>query len=196
MHYQALIHHYGYILLFLAMCINFTTLLVFAGIAAHLGYMSLLGSMVAVCVGSIFFAELYFFIGRRGAARLIARHEHWQEKMDYINHRVEHYHSWFIFSYRFILGFRMISAFIVGMSHIPWRSFVVFDVMGAVVWTVVFVLAGYFFGALIKMLMKDAQNYEWYAVVAVVVIGAVAWCMRHYYKRYKKRKKLQAAQEG
>ena len=75
MHYQALIHHYGYILLFLAMCINFTTLLVFAGIAAHLGYMSLLGSMVAVCVGSIFLRNFIFslvVVGQRDSLRAMS----------------------------------------------------------------------------------------------------------------------------
>ena len=53
-----------------------------------------------------------------------------------------------IFLARFIPFLRTIAPFVAGMSHMPYRRFVQYNVFGGVVWVSIFVLSGYGFGNL------------------------------------------------
>jgi undecaprenyl-diphosphatase len=47
---------------------------------------------------------------------------------------------------RFISGLRVLAAFSAGMSHMPWRTFLFYNAMGAVLWAVTIASLGYVFG--------------------------------------------------
>ena len=177
--YQAFIHHYGYIALFVSMFINTTFMVVVGGIGSHVGYISLWKTIAVCTIGSEFFAQIYFFIGRRGASRLIARHEHWQAKMNHINTKVENHHKGFILSYRFIPGVRFVSPFIIGMSHVKWHWFTMIDICGAFLWSLVFAVLGYLLGAAMELILKNIEHYDVPAIIIAVVIGSLIWWWRH-----------------
>ena len=47
---------------------------------------------------------------------------------------------------RFITGLRVFAALLAGSSRMPWRSFAIYNMLGAVLWSVAITLAGFFFG--------------------------------------------------
>ena len=53
-----------------------------------------------------------------------------------------------IFLGRFFPFIRTFVPFIAGMGGMHWRNFVVFNVLGGIVWSTVFTLLGYFFGGI------------------------------------------------
>ncbi len=61
---------------------------------------------------------------------------------------LEKYAVAFILSYRFIYGLRNVSGVAVGLSHIPWKKFAVWNAIAAFVWALSFAGFGYLFGDL------------------------------------------------
>jgi len=74
---------------------------------------------------------------------------------------------------RFITGFRVFTALFAGASHMRWRTFFIFNVLGAVSWAVVMTLLGYFFGKswdLLEQYIKGAGFILAGAVVVLIVV--------------------------
>ncbi|HSQ19876.1 MAG TPA: DedA family protein, partial [Blastocatellia bacterium] len=47
---------------------------------------------------------------------------------------------------RFITGLRVFAALLAGSARMPWRTFAVYNMLGALLWSVAISLAGFFFG--------------------------------------------------
>ena len=51
---------------------------------------------------------------------------------------------------RFVAALRIWAAWIAGMTHMPWRSFLVWNALGGIVWAVTFGLVGYLAGEAVR----------------------------------------------
>jgi len=69
---------------------------------------------------------------------------------------------------RFIGFARALVPFVAGASRMPYRVFLVYNAVGAVLWTVSFVLLGYFLGASWRMAER------WIGRTSTVVAGVIA----------------------
>ncbi len=69
---------------------------------------------------------------------------------------------------RFIGFARALVPFVAGASRMPYRVFLVYNAVGAVLWTVTFVLLGYFLGASWQV------AEQWIGRTSAVVAGAIA----------------------
>lgn len=79
---------------------------------------------------------------------------------------------------RFITGLRVFAALLAGASKMPWRVFVVYNVAGAILWSVVITTLGYLFGASLPLLVKWVGRSGTILLIAVIVIGVVIWRVR------------------
>jgi len=93
---------------------------------------------------------------------------------------------------RFLPFIRTFAPFVAGIGHMTYRIFLLFSVIGALLWVNLFVLIGYFFGNLpfIK------QHFSIVVIVLVLIPGipALVEFMRHFLERRNKRKNLDAGQ--
>jgi membrane protein DedA with SNARE-associated domain len=53
-----------------------------------------------------------------------------------------------VFLGRFVALLRILAAFLAGVNHMPWRSFLLANAAGAVLWATTFGIAGFYFGKL------------------------------------------------
>src|ERR1700704_5777084 len=84
---------------------------------------------------------------------------------------------------RFITGLRVFAALLAGASRkMPWRVFFVYNVAGAVLWSVVITTLGYLFGQSLPLLIKWVGRSGTIILIAVVVIGIVAWRVQKHRK--------------
>lgn len=83
---------------------------------------------------------------------------------------------------RFITGLRVFAALLAGASKMPWRVFIVFNVAGAVLWSVVITTLGYLFGQSLPLLIKWVGRSGTILLIAAVVIGIVVWRVRKHRK--------------
>lgn len=67
---------------------------------------------------------------------------------------------------RFVPIVRTFAPFVAGMGHMSYRHFAAYNVIGAVVWVVLFTYAGYIFGDL-----KIVQENLKLLIVAIIIIS-------------------------
>ncbi|MDX6385521.1 MAG: hypothetical protein QOK48_3094, partial [Blastocatellia bacterium] len=104
--------------------------------------------------------------------------------------RLEHMENYFkrhgpktILVARFITGLRVFAALLAGASKMPWRVFFIYNVAGAILWSVVITTLGYLFGQSLPLLIKWVGRSGTIMLIAVIVIGFIVWRVRKHRKR-------------
>lgn len=177
---EYLLTTYGYFAVVVGTFLEGETVLALAGFAAHRGYLSLRYVILSAFLGSLAGDQLYFFLGRRHGSRLLARRPSWQARAAKIHRILERRQALFIIGFRFglLYGFRTLAPFVIGMSRIPTSRFVIFNAVGAIIWSVSVGAAGYLFGHTLELLLGEVKRYELQAFLSLVVAGAGLWLWR------------------
>jgi membrane-associated protein len=84
-----------------------------------------------------------------------------------------------IFFARFVFGLRVFAGPLAGVLRMRWRSFAIFNFLGAAVWVTTIAGAGYLFGQHWRTLLRVMQRFNIAALmISVVVIGFLWWRYR------------------
>jgi len=83
---------------------------------------------------------------------------------------------------RFIEGLRQANGIIAGLTGMPWRRFLVFNTLGAVLWVGVWGGLGYLAGTNIGPIYEQVSRYQRYVLIALVVL-IVALIVRRLLRR-------------
>lgn len=89
-----------------------------------------------------------------------------------------------VFLGRFTAFFRAVMPALAGLSHMPYRRFLAFNIAGGTIWGAAVVLAGYFAGNAYLTAAKTFGPTVTIALLAVLTAAAAAWYVR---KRIKAR---------
>ena len=83
-----------------------------------------------------------------------------------------------IFVARFIAGLRIIAGPLAGVLRMPWRKFLIFNFLGAVLWVTVIASVGYLFGKHWDALVDLVQDANIAVAIVVVVVCGFFWWKR------------------
>lgn len=193
---------YGYIIVFLAICIESmgvpfpgeTMLLIASAYAANTHHLNIVGVIASAAGGAIFGDSLGYWIGREGGRKLIRSYgryvgltdERYQKAQDYL----KKHGGKAVFFGRFVSIARTWIALLVGAHHLNYMQFLIYNILGGIVWATLYGTLGYLFGENLPLLEKWIKGVG-IGVTILVVIGIV-------YLLYlrKKRKKRLAAEGG
>jgi membrane protein DedA with SNARE-associated domain len=77
---------------------------------------------------------------------------------------------------RFIEGLRQANGIVAGLAEMRWRSFLVFNMLGAAIWVAVWSAVGYLAGDHLDAIYSQLHRYELYTLIAgaVVVLTLIA----------------------
>jgi membrane protein DedA with SNARE-associated domain len=161
------------------------TILLVAGYFASTGEFNIALVMIIAASGAVVGDNIGFAIGHhygRGFLLRVGRFFFLTPK------RLEHMESYFerhgnktILVARFITGLRVFAALLAGASRkMPWRVFVLYNMAGAVLWSVVITTLGYLFGASLPILVKWVGRSGTILLIAAIVIGVVVWRVRRH----------------
>jgi membrane protein DedA with SNARE-associated domain len=88
----------------------------------------------------------------------------------------ERYGSVTILFSRFVFGMRVIAGPMAGILRMPWKSFAIFNLIGAALWVSAISLAGYFFGSRWRVLIHFMKRFDLvFGAVFILVIAMVWW---------------------
>jgi membrane protein DedA with SNARE-associated domain len=181
---EYLIRAYGYWALLVGTFFEGETILMLGGLAAHLGYLDLPWVMTVAFVGSFSGDQLYFFIGRLKGRDLLSRHPAWQSRVEKVHRFLKRYHDLIMLAFRFVYGIRIMTPFVLGMNHrIRTRRFVVFNALGALLWSVVVSAGGFLFGRALEGVLKDIRRYQIEIILFVIAAGSLLWGIHKYRDR-------------
>lgn len=165
------------------------TIMVAASIYAGAGRMNIfvvaLISFIAAVVGD----NIGYWIGLRGGRTVVHR---WGKYIFVTPERLEKAERFFarrgnriIVVARFIDGLRQLNGVIAGITKMPWKTFTIYNAIGAALWVGWWTTVSYLLGANLVKIIEHAHRYKWLAIGAVVVaIGTyVVLHVRHIRRR-------------
>jgi membrane protein DedA with SNARE-associated domain len=80
-----------------------------------------------------------------------------------------------VFFARFVFGMRIIAGPLAGVLRMPWRKFMVFNFLGAVLWVTAISGAGYLFGQHWERLALGVKRIDILAAILVMLVAAFLW---------------------
>jgi membrane protein DedA with SNARE-associated domain len=83
-----------------------------------------------------------------------------------------------IFFARFTHLLRAMAPFVAGMSRMPYKKFLLFNVAGGIIWTAIFTLLGYFFGQSWQLIEKWAGRAGVFILFVFLVIAGFSMLSR------------------
>jgi membrane protein DedA with SNARE-associated domain len=158
------------------------TAAILGGVAASQGAVSVIGMIAVVVLAAILGDSVGYFVGhhlgpRAVQTRPLRSHQHRLERVQtFIRERG----AFAVFLGRFVLFFRATIPALAGMSHMPYRRFVLWNVPAGIIWGIYVVLLGWFAG---RSFAKVEQTVGLIAaiVVAVIVVALiVVWAIRRH----------------
>ncbi len=170
-----LITDYGYLAVLIVTFIEGESIVILAGLAAHLGYLELQWVIGAAILGSFSGDQFWYYIGRHWGPKVIAKRLSWQEGADKVYKHLHRHQYWLILTFRFYYGLRNVTPFVVGSAQVPRIRFFVLNLIGAIVWAIAFGYIGFLLGEASKLFIDDLHRYGRYLLAAVVVIGLAVW---------------------
>ena len=178
---EFIIRDYGYWALLIGTFFEGETILIIAGLSAHLGLLQLPYVMLIAFIGSFSGDQSYYFIGYFKGRELLQKHLKWKRRVDIVNKHIERYHNLVMFGFRFVYGMRIATPFVIGMSkNIKATRFFILNAIGAIIWSVSVSAGGYFFGYALEGFLKGVKYYEKLAIIIIIIIGIVLWLIHRY----------------
>jgi membrane protein DedA with SNARE-associated domain len=182
---EALLKTYGYWAVLIGTFAEGETFLVLGGFAAHRGYLALPWVILAAFIGTLMGDQLFFYLGRTHTQWVLDRRPSWKARVDRAQQLLERFRTLLILGFRFMYGLRTIIPFLIGMSSVSTRKFIILDVIAAFVWAVVVGTGGYLFGNILEIILGDIKHYELPILGAIALIGVSLWALHryHYYRK-------------
>jgi membrane protein DedA with SNARE-associated domain len=127
--------------------------------------------------------NLGFAVGYYGGRPLVARYQAFFRIQNKTLARGESLFARFgaatVFFARFVFGMRIIAGPMAGVLRMPWRTFLVFNFLGAALWVTAISSAGFLFGQHWGRLMRDLKRFDVVvAILAVLALGFWWWRSR------------------
>jgi len=173
-----LITSYGYYAVFFGALLEGETILIFAGFAAHRGMLDISYVIAIAFVASTLGDQIFFHLGRLYGVAILNRFPVLRARVPAVQCMLDRYHTLLIPAVRFLYGLRIAGPIIIGISGVSTARFALLNMLGALVWAVVIALAGYYFGALLEMLLKDIKHIEEGILLGILLAGSGLWLWR------------------
>ena len=177
---EELISEYGYLAVFIGTFLEGETILILGGFAAFRGYLSLEWVIAVAIVGSVAGDQLAFLLGRTKGRSFVARRPRLEARLARVRAMLTRHELLVLLTFRFLYGLRNAIPIALGMSPIHLRRFVIFNVIGAVIWAFALGIGGYLFGRAFERLVGDIQRYELWAVAGLIAIGLLLYGLRRF----------------
>jgi membrane protein DedA with SNARE-associated domain len=193
-----LLESYGLAILFVAIAIESagvpvpgeTTLIVAAFLSRpEQGHFSLGWVIVVAAAAAILGDNAGYWLGRLGGRRLLDR---WAFTGRYAERVLPPAERFFakhgaktVFFGRFVALLRVTAAWMAGISHMRWRTFLFWNAVGGIVWATGVALLAYWAGTAVA---EAINRYGLYAVLALIALAIAAFfALRSWNRRLERR---------
>jgi membrane protein DedA with SNARE-associated domain len=179
----SLIATYGYVAILVGTFLEGETILVLGGFAAYKGYLQLPWVILTAFAGSFSGDQLFFFLGRKYSATILANRPSWQKRADRAQALLARYRTLLILMFRFMYGFRTVTPFVIGASPIPTVRFFFLNAISALAWATAIGTGGYFFGQVMEIFLGKVKHYEVEVLVGVAALVGIVVLFQYFHRR-------------
>lgn len=146
------------------------SLLFTAGLLAGKGVFDINIVLVGIAVSAVLGDQVGYWMGQRFGKKLFNRPGSFFFDPKHVKEAEEFYKKHgnkTIILARFFPAIRTFAPIVAGIASMDYKTFVVNNVIGGVLWTLTFVLLGYFFGALLPVELITAM------ILAIIVLSLI-----------------------
>ena len=187
-------HLYGYWAVFFGVMLENAglpipgeTILLIGGYFCSQGELNLPLVMLIAATGAVIGDNIGFAIGHHYGRGILLRFGRFifltPQRLDHLTNYFASHGNKTILIARFVTGLRVFAAILAGASKMPWRIFVVYNIAGAILWSVVISSLGYLFGQTLPLLVKWVGRSGTILLIAAIVTGIVVWRIRAHRKK-------------
>src|SRR4051794_28808761 len=163
------------------------TMLIAASLYAGAGHLDIWVVAVVGFVAAVLGDNVGYVIGRTGGRELVLKYGKavfiTPARLDRAEEFFGRHGGKIVVVARFIEGLRQLNGVIAGIADMPWRRFVLFNMLGAAIWVAVWSSVGYFAGNHVEAITR------WITYIAVAAgvlfLGWLAWHLRR--RRHRRR---------
>jgi membrane protein DedA with SNARE-associated domain len=149
------------------------------GIGAAEGKLEFGWVLAAAAAGAIVGDNIGYGIGRSGGRRLLERDGLFANQRRQVLTIAEPFFDRHggktVFIGRWMPFLRVYASWLAGASRMPWRTFVLWNALGGIVWAASMTLLGYFVGSAAARIIEDLGKYGALVVIAVAVTAFVLY---------------------
>ncbi len=156
------------------------TLVSIGGFFAAQGYFNVWDIIIFSSVGAVLGDYLGYSLGRWGRPWLKEKNIIKPELMEKSEKFFHKYGNMGLLWGRFVGATRAIVPFSAGASHMKHRSFLLWNILGAIIWAFFNVGIGYFSGNIIAMVVHKWSQKFGLIIVGLVLIGLVYWLVKRH----------------
>jgi membrane protein DedA with SNARE-associated domain len=172
------------------------TILIAAAVYAGAGRLNIVIVGLVAVLAAVIGDNIGYLIGHFGGRALVLRYGKYvlltSERLDKAEGFFARNGGKVVVFARFIEGLRQANGIVAGTVRMPWRRFLAFNALGAVLWVGVWASAGYLAGNHIQVIYTQVTRYSLYLLIALVVL-ALALVARALIRR---RRRAAAAQDS
>ena len=170
------------------------TIMVAAAIYAGAGRLNIVAVAAIAFVAAVLGDNVGYWIGVRGGRKAAHR---WGRYVFLTPERLARAESFFarrgsriVVIARFIDGLRQFNGVIAGITAMPWRTFLLYNAIGAALWVGWWTSVAYVLGTHLVEIIEHAHRYKWWAI-ATITLAVVAYVTLHL--RHIKRRRARTA---
>jgi len=190
-HFEGTLHDWGYLavggLLFVedfGIPVPGETMLIAASLYAGAGHLNIWLVAIVGFAAAVLGDNVGYLIGRSGGRDLVLKFGKFvfvtPDRLDRAERFFERHGGKIVTIARFVEGLRQLNGIIAGIVEMPWRRFVLFNMLGAAAWVALWCSLGYLAGDHVEVISR----YLTYFAVGLGVVF-IAWLLWHLRRRHK-----------
>ena len=164
--------------IFVGFVIPGETAAVLGGVDASRGHVSVVVIALVVVLAAIVGDTVGYEVGKHlvgprllGHDRLRRHHRRIHDAQDFLARRG----GWAVFLGRFTAFFRAMMPALAGAAGMPYRTFLLWNALGGIIWGTLFVTIGHVAGTSYKAVEEKVGRGLAFGVVGLVIVAAVGW---------------------
>ena len=173
------------------------TIMVAASVYAGAGRMNIFAVAAVSFVAAVLGDNVGYWIGVRGGRKAVHRFGRYVFLTPERFARAEKFFARrgnrVVLVARFIDGLRQLNGVIAGVTAMPWRTFLLYNALGAALWVGFWTTVAYLLGNHLETIFATVHRYQWQAIVAGV-LGVAAYVWLHVRLVRRRRARIAAAE--
>jgi membrane-associated protein len=155
------------------------SLLFVVGTFAALGSFDVTLVIILLCTAAILGDSVNYWIGNRVGPKIFHKEHRFIKKkhLEKTHNFYEKHGGKTIIIARFIPIIRTFAPFVAGIGTMTYSKFIVYNIIGGIVWVVLFVLGGYYFGNIPAV--KNNFSLTIIAIIFISILPGLIEYMRH-----------------
>jgi membrane protein DedA with SNARE-associated domain len=179
-----------YILIFVGTIFEGPIVMLTSGFLYSLGQFNLIPMYIALVLGDLTADIGWYCLGRFGGRKTVFKYGRFlgvtPEILEKVGDSFNKYHQKILIISKLTMGLGFASVILIfaGISKVPFKKYLVLNLIGGFIWTAILIIIGYFFGNIYALI----PNYAKVVFLIVVLVGAI-FSIR-YFNKYLSDKKI------